>query len=66
MMIRPTEIGIGRFENQKLTEQERTFLIDKLTVSHGGVEQLAFDPQNNIYRIKGVDKWAAYRALLGQ
>ncbi len=66
LTIRPDELGVGKFENQKLTEFDRNFLIDKLTVSFGGVEQLAIDAENNIYRVNGVDKWKEYRTLLGQ
>ena len=66
LIIRPKDIGVGKFENQKLTMFERAFMIDKLTISFAGVEQLAIDSENNIYRVNGVDKWAAYRQMLGQ
>lgn len=66
MKIRPVEVGVGKFENQKLTEMERAFLIDKLTITMDGVEKLAVDAENNIYRVDGVDKWASYRNTLGQ
>lgn len=66
MIIRPTELGAGKYENQKLTEFDRTFMIDKITILMGGVEQLAIDTENNIYRVLGVDQWASFRQLLGQ
>ena len=66
LSIRPTEIGLGKYENQKLTSFERGFMIDKITIYMGGVEQIAVDAENNIYRINGVDKWQDYRTLLGQ
>lgn len=66
MILRPHELGVGKYENQKLTEFERAVMIDKLTLTMGGVEKLAIDSENNIYRVDGVDKWAAYRTLLGQ
>ena len=66
MILRPTEMGIGKFENQKLTEKERSFMIDKITITMGGVEKLAIDAENNVYRVDGVDKWQEYRTLLGQ
>ena len=66
LIVRPTEVGMGKYEQNKLTEFERSFCIDKLTIIMGGVEQLAIDSENNIYRVNGVDKWADYRALLGQ
>lgn len=66
MIIRPSEVGVGKYASQKLTEFERSFYIDKITLSFAGVEQLHFDSENNIYRINGVDKWKEYRTLLGQ
>lgn len=66
LTIRPSEVGLGKYENQKLTEFERGFFIDKITISMGGVEQIAFDIDNSIYRVNGVDKWQEYRTLLGQ
>ena len=66
LTIRPTEIGLGKYENQKLTKFERGFMIDKITITMGGVEQLSIDTENNIYRVNGIDKWEEYRTLLGQ
>lgn len=66
MTIRPMEIGLGRYQNQKLTEFERSFYIDTIKIEMGGVEKLFIDAKNNIYRVNGVDKWASYRTLLGQ
>lgn len=66
LTIRPTEVGMGKYENQKLSEYERSFMIDKITITMGGVEQIAIDAENSIYRVQGVDKWKEYRTLLGQ
>lgn len=66
MTIRPVEVGIGNFENHKNTEFERSFMIDRLVVFMDAVEVLNIDPENNVWKINGVDKWQQYRALLGQ
>ena len=66
MIVRPVDIGVGKFENQKLTSFERSFKIDKMRILMGGVEQLNIDFDNNVFMVNGVDKWQAYRTLLGQ
>lgn len=63
---RPKEIGLGEYANQKIANWERPFFIDKLKISFGGVDQIEYDYANNIYKVNGVDKWADFRALLGQ
>lgn len=66
LVVRPSEVGVGKYENQKLTTFERSFKIDSIRIVMAGIEQLAIDTENNIYRVLGVDKWADYRQLLGQ
>lgn len=63
---RPKEVGVGKYENQKLSEFERAFMIDKITITMGGVEKLHADSENNIFRINGTDEWLSFNTILGQ
>jgi P2 family phage contractile tail tube protein len=65
-VARPTKVGLGGFESQKMTTFDRSLLIDKVTITMNGVEQLKYDRDAMIYSILGVDQWAGVRANLGE
>jgi P2 family phage contractile tail tube protein len=66
MTVRPNKAGLGSHASQKMTEFDRAFLVDKIKITMGGVEQLEYDQQNSIYRVLGVDEWQAFRTILGE
>lgn len=59
-------LPLGNFKANENSELETNFNVSYFKLTIGGVDVFEVDLVNNIYKVKGVDKLANYRANIGQ
>ena len=61
----PKNWNLGKWEPSATADSEITFEVITLSYNIEGVEKLAFDKLNKIFRLNGDDKLASHRRALG-
>lgn len=65
MLLMPKAFDLGSRNQSEGGEFNGTFSVMSIGYFSGGVEVMFADPINNVYRVNGVDLFAADRAALG-